>query len=262
MIVLKSPNEIALMRQAGRIVANVLAELRERVKPGVSLLELDEMAENLIRRQGATPSFKGYPSNDPKVPPFPASICASVNDEIVHGIPTARRLREGELLKVDVGAFYKGYHGDSAMTFAVGEVSAEARRLMEVTQACLADAIAAARAGRRTGDIGAAIQRRAESNGFSVVREYTSHGVGRELHEGFSLLNVGREGQGMLLRPGLTIAIEPMINAGKYGTKVKRDGWTVATIDGKLSAHFEHTVAITEGEPEILTRQDGDRVNR
>lgn len=262
MIVLKSPNEIALMRQAGRIVANVLAELRERVKPGVSLLELDEMAENLIRRQGATPSFKGYPSNDPKVPPFPASICASVNDEIVHGIPTARRLREGELLKVDVGAFYKGYHGDSAMTFAVGEVSAEARRLMEVTQACLADAIAAARAGRRTGDIGAAIQRRAESNGFSVVREYTSHGVGRELHEGFSMLNVGREGQGMLLRPGLTIAIEPMINAGKYGTKVKRDGWTVATIDGKLSAHFEHTVAITEGEPEILTRQDGDRVNR
>lgn len=262
MIVLKSPNEIALMRQAGRIVANVLAELRERAKPGVSLLELDEMAENLIRRQGATPSFKGYPSNDPKVPPFPASICASVNDEIVHGIPTARRLREGDLLKVDVGAFYKGYHGDSAMTFAVGEVSAEARRLMEVTQACLADAIAAARAGRRTGDIGAAIQRRAESNGFSVVREYTSHGVGRELHEGFSMLNVGREGQGMLLRPGLTIAIEPMINAGKYGTKVKRDGWTVATIDGKLSAHFEHTVAITEGEPEILTRQDGDRVNR
>ncbi len=256
MIVLKSTNEIALMRQAGKIVANVLAELKERVRPGVSLLELDQLADALIRKQGAVPSFKGYPSNDPKVPPFPASICASVNDEIVHGIPSARRLKEGELLKVDVGACYKGYHGDSAVTLPVGAVSAEACRLIEVTQACLADAIAAAVAGRRTGDIGAAIQRRAESNGFSVVREYTSHGVGRELHEGFSMLNVGKEGQGMLLRPGLTIAIEPMINAGKYGTKVKRDGWTVATIDGKLSAHFEHTVAITEGEPEVLTRQE------
>lgn len=256
MIVLKTANEIALMRQAGRIVATVLAELKERVRPGVSLLELDQVADDLIRKQGAVPSFKGYPSNDPKVPPFPASICASVNDEIVHGIPSARRLKEGELLKVDAGACYKGYHGDSAMTFAVGEVSPEARRLIEVTQQCLADAIAAAVAGRRTGDIGAAIQRRAESNGFSVVREYTSHGVGRELHEGFSMLNVGREGQGMLLRPGLTIAIEPMINAGRHGTRVKRDGWTVATIDGKLSAHFEHTVAITEGEPEVLTRQE------
>ncbi len=256
MIVLKSASEIALMRQAGRIVAIVLAELKERVRPGVSLLELDQVADDLIRKQGAVPSFKGYPSNDPKAPPFPASICASVNDEIVHGIPSARRLKEGELLKVDVGACYKGYHGDSAMTFPVGAVSDEARRLIEVTQACLADAIAAAVAGRRTGDIGAAIQRRAESNGFSVVREYTSHGVGRELHEGFSMLNVGREGQGMLLRPGLTVAIEPMINAGRHGTKVKRDGWTVATIDGRLSAHFEHTVAITEGEPEVLTRQE------
>lgn len=256
MIVLKTANEIALMRRAGRIVATVLAELKERVRPGVSLLELDQVADDLIRKQGAVPSFKGYPSNDPKVPPFPASICASVNDEIVHGIPSARRLKEGELLKVDAGACYKGYHGDSAMTFAVGEVSPEAHRLIEVTQQCLADAIAAAVAGRRTGDIGAAIQRRAESNGFSVVREYTSHGVGRELHEGFSMLNVGREGQGMLLRPGLTIAIEPMINAGRHGTRVKRDGWTVATIDGKLSAHFEHTVAITEGEPEVLTRQE------
>ncbi|MCS7061843.1 MAG: type I methionyl aminopeptidase, partial [Anaerolineae bacterium] len=197
-----------------------------------------------------------YPSNDPKVPPFPASICASLNDEIVHGIPTERRLREGELLKVDAGAYYKGYHADSAMTFAVGEVSPQAQKLIDVTRQCLDDAIAVARAGRRTGDIGAAIQRRAESNGFSVVREYTSHGVGRELHEGFSMLNVGKEGQGLLLRPGLTIAIEPMINAGKHGTKVKRDGWTVATIDGKLSAHFEHTVAITEGEPEVLTRQE------
>ncbi|MGQ9814600.1 MAG: type I methionyl aminopeptidase [Candidatus Roseilinea sp.] len=255
MIVLKTANEIALMRQAGRIVATVLAELKERVRPGVSLLELDQLADDLIRKQGAVPSFKGYPSNDPRVPPFPGSICTSINDEIVHGIPSARILKEGELLKIDAGACYKGYHGDSAMTFAVGEVSPEARRLLEVTQQCLEDAIAAAVAGRRTGDIGAAIQRRAESHGFSVVRDYTSHGVGRELHEGFSMLNVGKEGQGMLLRPGLTIAIEPMINAGKCGTKVKRDGWTVATIDGKLSAHFEHTVAITEGEPEVLTRQ-------
>jgi methionyl aminopeptidase len=256
MIVLKSSSEIALMRQAGRIVAEVLADLSGRVKPGVSLLELDAVADDIIRSRGAVPSFKGYPHNDGQVPPFPASICASIDDEIVHGIPSSRRLKEGELLKVDAGACYKGYHGDSAMTFPVGKVSPQAARLAQVTQECLAAAIEAARPGQRSGDIGAAIQHAAESAGFSVVREYTSHGVGRELHEGFSMLNVGKPGQGMLLRPGLTIAIEPMINAGKSGTRVKKDGWTVATIDGKLSAHFEHTVAITDGAPEVLTRQE------
>jgi len=254
MIVLKSAAEIALMRRAGKIVALVLAALEEHVRPGVALLELDQVADDIIRANGALPSFKGYPASDPNVPPFPSSICASINEEIVHGIPGARRLKEGELLKIDAGACYQGYHGDSARTFAVGRVSSQAEKLMQVTQQCLEEAIRASRAGNRTGDIGAAIQRTAESEGFSVVREYTSHGVGRELHEGFSMLNVGKAGQGMLLRPGLTIAIEPMINAGKHGTRIKKDGWTVATIDGKLSAHFEHTVAITDGEPEILTR--------
>jgi methionyl aminopeptidase len=256
MIVLKSPSEIATMRQAGRIVATVLADLRERVTPGVTLIELDQVADRIIRESGALPSFKGKEANEPGVPPFPASICTSVNEEIVHGIPSSRRLKEGEILKIDAGAFFKGYHADSAITVPVGKVSKEATELMRVTQECLAAAIAAARGGNRTGDIGAALQHTAESQGFSVVREYTSHGVGRELHEGFSLLNVGTAGQGMLLRPGLTIAIEPMINAGKYGTKVKKDRWTVATIDGKLSAHFEHTVVITEGEAEILTKLD------
>ena len=254
MVVLKSPSEIALMRQAGKIVATVLAEVRERVKPGVTLLELDELAERIILQYGATPSFKGKESNEPDAPSFPASICASVNEEIVHGIPSTRRLKEGEILKIDAGACYKGYHGDSAITVPVGQVSKEASDLIRVTQECLWAAIAVARGGNRTGDIGAAIQRTAEPQGFSVVREYTSHGVGRELHEGFTLLNYGKEGQGMLLRPGLTVAIEPMINAGKWGTKVKKNGWTVVTIDGKLSAHFEHTVAITEGDAEVLTK--------
>jgi methionyl aminopeptidase len=256
MVVLKSAPEIALMRQAGRIVASVLAELRPRVQPGVTTLELDQVAEQIIRQHGATPSFKGKPAGEPDAPPFPASICASINEEIVHGIPSGRRLKEGDILKIDVGAFYKGYHGDSAITVPVGRVSQEATDLMRVTLECLAAAIAVARNGNRTGDIGAAIQRTAEPQGFSVVREYTSHGVGRELHEGFSLLNYGTPGHGMLLRPGLTIAVEPMINAGKYGTKVKKDRWTVVTIDGKLSAHFEHTIAITEGEAEVLTKLD------
>ncbi len=256
MVVLKSPSEIAVMRLAGRIVATVLAEMRERVKPGVTTLELDEAAEHIIRQHGATPSFKGKAHSDPGAPPFPAAICASVNEEIVHGIPSSRRLKEGDIISVDVGAYYKGYHGDSAVTLPVGKVSKEAADLMRVTEECLAAAIAVARNGNRTGDIGAAIQHTAESQGFSVVREYTSHGVGRELHEGFSLLNYGTAGHGMVLRPGLTIAVEPMINAGKYGTKVKKDKWTVVTIDGKLSAHFEHTIAITEGDAEILTKLD------
>lgn len=256
MVVLKSAAEIDIMRQAGRIVAIVLADLRERVKPGVTLLELDQAAEKVILQHGATPSFKGVPSGDPDAPPFPASICASVNEEIVHGIPSQRRLKEGDIISLDVGAYYKGYHGDSAITVPVGHVTQEAQDLMRVTEECLVAAIAAAKNGNRTGDIGAAIQRTAEPQGFSVVREYTSHGVGRELHEGFTLLNYGQVGHGMALRPGLTVAVEPMINAGKYGTKVKKDKWTVVTIDGKLSAHFEHTIAITEGDAEVLTKLD------
>jgi methionyl aminopeptidase len=254
MVVLKSPAEIVLMRQAGRIVATTLAELRERVKPGVTLQELDEVADRVITQHGAVASFRGVPNSEPGAPAFPAAICTSVNEEIVHGIPSARKVKEGEILKLDVGAYYKGYHGDSAITLPVGHVSKEAQDLIRVTEECLWAAIAVAKAGNRSGDIGAAIQHTAEPQGFSVVREYTSHGVGRELHEGFSLLNYGKEGQGMLLRPGLTVAIEPMINAGKWGTKIKKDRWTVVTIDGKLSAHFEHTVAITDGDAEVLTK--------
>ncbi|HQV69026.1 MAG: type I methionyl aminopeptidase [Anaerolineae bacterium] len=253
MIVLKAPAEIVLMRESGRIVALVLAELKARVKPGVTLLELDALAESIIMAEGGTASFKNYrPESAPF--PFPATICASLNDEIVHGIPTSRKLREGDIIKIDVGVKKNGYHADSAISVPVGKVSAEAEKLMRVTQECLAEAIKVARAGNRLGDLGHAIQKTAESQRFSVVREYTSHGVGRDLHEGFSMMNVGEPGQGMLLRPGLTIAVEPMINAGRPETKVKKDQWTVATIDGKISAHFEHTIAITDGEPEILTK--------
>lgn len=252
MIVLKSKDELALMRQAGHIVAMVIAELRPRVKPGVTTGELDKLAEEIIRECGATPSFKNYqPGGAPY--PFPGSICASVNDEIVHGIPGSRKLKEGDIFKLDVGANFKGYHADSATTIPVGKISERTQQLLQVTEECLAAAISKARSGNRTGDIVAAIQQVAEPRHFGVVREYTSHGVGAQLHE-FGMPGYGIPGQGMLLRPGLTIAIEPMINEGKYETKIKKDGWTVATIDGKLSAHFEHTVAITDGEPEVLTK--------
>lgn len=252
MIVLKSAQEIALMREAGKVVATVLAECKQAVKPGVTTQQLDALAEKIIEQHDATPSFKHYqPGGAPY--PFPASICASINEEVVHGIPGSRRLKEGDIIKIDTGAIFKGYHADSAITVGVGRVSERAERLMQVTQDCLKAAIAAARAGNRAGDIGAAIQGAAESRGFSVVREYTSHGVGRELHEGFGMQNFGAAGTGMLLRPGLTLALEPMINEGRYETKVKKDGWTVVTIDGKLSAQFEHTVVITEGDAEILT---------
>jgi methionyl aminopeptidase len=252
MIVLKGAQEIGLMREAGKIVATVLAECKDMVKPGVTTQQLDALAEKIITQHGATPSFKNYrPGGAPY--PYPASICASINEEVVHGIPGSRKLKEGDIIKIDTGAMYKGYHADSAITVGVGRVSEKAERLMQVTQDCLKAAIAAAKAGNRAGDIGAAIQGAAEPNGFSVVREYTSHGVGRELHEGFGLQNFGQAGTGMLLRPGLTLALEPMINEGRYETKIKKDGWTVVTIDGKLSAQFEHTVVITEGDAEILT---------
>jgi methionyl aminopeptidase len=255
MIVLKTSQEIATMRQAGRIVATVLCELQAKVRPGVTPLELDQLAEKIITQSGATPSFKNYqPQGAPY--PFPASICASINDEVVHGIPGTRKLKEGDIIKLDAGAFLRGYHADSAITVGVGRISDKAQRLLQVTQDCLASAIAAVRKGNRFGDVGAAIQGVAEPRGFSVVREYTSHGVGRDLHEGFSLPNFGQPGTGMLLRPGLTIALEPMINEGRYDTKMKKDGWTVVTSDGKLSAQFEHTVVVTDGEAEILTKLD------
>lgn len=253
-IVIKSEREIALMRRAGQIVAKVLEAVRERVRPGITTGELDELAERIIRVEGAIPSFKGYDGGGGRLP-YPASICASVDHEVVHGIPSRQRvLEEGQILSVDVGAIYQGYHGDAAITVPVGKVSDLTRRLLEVTEGALYAGIAAARAGNRLGDISHAIQSYVESRGFSVVREYTGHGIGREMHEGLQVLNFGEPGRGVRLRAGMTLALEPMVNVGDWRTKVLEDGWTVVTYDGSLSAHFEHTILVRDGEAEILTR--------
>jgi methionyl aminopeptidase len=223
-----------------------LAVLARQVRPGITTLELDRLAESTIRAQGATPSFKGYRG-------FPASVCVSVNEEVVHGIPGKRVLHEGEIVSLDVGAIFEGMQGDAALTVPVGQVSARMHTLMRVTRMALAAGIQEARVGNRLGDISAAIQKVAEGAGFSVVREYGGHGVGRSMHEDPHIPNWGQAGAGILLRAGMTLALEPMVNAGKYQVRVKSDNWTVVTVDGQPSAHFEHTVAITEGEPEILT---------
>jgi methionyl aminopeptidase len=254
MVILKTDEEIELMRQAGRIVAEVLTLLREQVRPGITTLELDELAEKEIRKRNAIPSFKGYPNNIPNGKPFPATICASINEELVHGIPDKRRLQEGDILSIDCGAIYKGYHGDSAITVPVGAISREAEALLDATEEALYLGIAQARVGNRIGDVTSAVQRSVESKGYSVVREYTSHCIGREMHEGFSFPNVGKPGRGMKLRRGMTIALEPMVNRGDWRTRLLEDGWTVATLDGSLSAHFEHTIAVVDGEARILTR--------
>lgn len=246
MVTLKSSRELKLMREAGRIVAMVLADMAEAVAPEVTTAELNERAERLIRKMGATPSFKGYHG-------YPAAICASVNEQIVHGIPDGRRLKEGDIISVDVGTIYKGYQGDAAVTLPVGRISAEAQALLDVTREALFVGIAQSRAGLRTGDISAAIQKFVEARGFSVVREYTGHGIGSAMHEDPQIPNFGRPGTGYILKAGMTFALEPMVNAGTWKTRVLSDGWTVITEDEKLSAHFEHTVAVTEGEPEILT---------
>jgi len=254
MVVLKSDEELELMRQAGRIVAEVLALIRERVQPGVTTLELDALAEEEIRRRDAIPSFKGYPNNIPNARPFPATICASINEELVHGIPDNRPLREGDIVSVDCGAIYKGYHGDSAITVPVGGIAPETQVLLDATEEALYLGIAQARIGNRIGDVASAIQKHVESKGFSVVREYTSHCIGREMHEGFSFPNLGKPGRGMKLRRGMTIALEPMVNAGDWRTRVLEDGWTVSSLDGSLSAHFEHTIAVVNGQARILTQ--------
>jgi methionyl aminopeptidase len=254
MVVLKSDEELELMRQAGRIVAQALALTRERVQPGVTTLELDALAEEEIRRRDAIPSFKGYPNNVPGVKPFPATICASINEELVHGIPDSRPLREGDIVSIDCGAIYKGYHGDSAVTVPVGRIAPETQALLDATEEALYLGIAQARIGNRIGDVASAIQRHVESKGYSVVREYTSHCIGREMHEGFSFPNLGKPGRGMKLRHGMTIALEPMVNAGDWRTRVLEDGWTVSSLDGSLSAHFEHTIAVVNGKARILTQ--------
>lgn len=248
MIIRKSLEEIARMRRAGRITAGAITRILEAVRPGVTTAQLDGVGEEAIRGAGAVPSFKGYRG-------FPASICTSVNDQIVHGIPGSRILKEGDLLSLDVGAIWEGYHGDSAVSVFVGgePPSAEAEKLLRVTEDALEAGIGMLRSGGRLGDVSHAVQHVVEGAGFSVVREYVGHGIGRSLHEDPPIPNFGDPGRGPKLGPGLVVAIEPMVNLGGWETRVLADDWTVVTEDGSLSAHFEHTIAITEDGPEILT---------
>jgi len=253
-ILLKRPQDIAAMREAGRLVAQCFDLLQHNIRPGVTLRELDQKVAALIEARGAQPLYKGYRGNPPNHPPFPGVICASVNHEICHGLPNGRVLKEGDIVGIDIGLKYNGYCGDACVTFAVGQISPRAQRLLDVTQECLRRGIAAAQAGRYVSDIGAAIQLYAESQGYSVVREWGGHGLGRDLHEAPSVPHVGPGGQGPRLRPGMVFTIEPMINEGGPDWTLLKDGWTVVTNDGKLSAQFEHTVAITEDGPLILSQ--------
>lgn len=234
------------MRKAGRIVARTIQYLKGRIQPGMTTGQLDGWAEEFIRGEGGTPSFKGYQG-------FPASICVSINEELVHGIPGARVVKEGDILSLDLGVIYQSYQADAALTFGMGEISKEAKKLLQATQRALWAGISQARPGNRVGDISWAIQKHVEEQGFSVVQAYVGHGIGQKMHEPPPVPNFGPAGQGPLLRPGMTLAVEPMVNMGSHLTKVGEDNWTVLTADGQLSAHFEHTLAITEEDPEILT---------
>ena len=245
---IKNTAEIALMRKAGRVNAEALAAVRELLQPGVTTAELNAAAEEILRKHGAYSPFKNYGR-----PPFPASICVSLNEQLVHGIPGSRRLQEGDIVSVDCGTVLEGFIGDSAFTAGVGEISPLARKLIDVTGQALNVAIAMLRAGNKTGDVSAAIQQYVESQGFHVVREYTGHGVGRKMHEGPQVPNHGTPGSGVLLQPGMTIAIEPMVLVGTHRTRVQSNHWTVVSADGSLTAHQEHSVAITEGDPLVLT---------
>ena len=246
MIHIRTPKEIEIMRRSNRLAAQVLKKLREAIKPGVTTKELDHLAEGLITAAGATPAFKGYRG-------YPASLCVSVNEEVVHGIPGTRRLQQGEIVSLDVGVFLEEYYGDAAITTPVGQVSDEAARLLEVSQQALAKGIEQAKDGNRLLDISYAIQSWAEAHGFSVVRDFAGHGIGRNLHEDPQVPDFGSPHTGPRLRPGMVLAIEPMINAGTWEVKVLDDGWTVITADRRLSVHFEHTIAITEQEADILS---------
>lgn len=246
MIIGKSKKELEKMRAAGRLVGQVLAELRKMVKPGVTTLEVDYAAEKMIRDAGALPTFKGYNG-------FPFSICASVNEQIVHGFPSAYELKEGDIFSIDCGATLQGYVGDTATTVPVGEVDEDKLKLIQITDECLERAIQQCRAGNHLGDIGWAVQQHAEANGYSVVRDYVGHGIGRRMHEDPQIPNYGRPGLGPKIKAGYVFAVEPMVNQGTHFTKVLGDGWTVVTVDGKPSAHAEHTIAITEDGPEVLT---------
>ena len=250
MVVLKTSRELKAMRDAGRISSRALKLAGEAVEPGVSTLEIDRIVRKYIEEQGATPSFLNYGG-------FPASACISVNDVVIHGIPRKNQiLKQGDIVSIDVGAFYEGFHGDNAWTFPCGEVSKEAQALMDVTRESLFEGINAARPGNRLGDIGSAVQRYVEARGYSVVRDFVGHGVGAELHEDPSVPNYGTPGRGVRLLPGMKIAIEPMVNQGVHTVETLSDNWSVVTSDGKLSAHFEHTIAITPDGPVILTLPD------
>ncbi|MCP3775429.1 type I methionyl aminopeptidase [Paenibacillus sp. MZ04-78.2] len=246
MIICKSAAELELMREAGRIVAETHRVLRQAIQPDITTKQLDQIAEDFIRSQGAIPSFKGYSG-------FPGSICASVNDELVHGIPSQRKLKDGDIISLDIGAEYKGYHGDSAWTYGVGEISDTARKLLEVTERSLYAGLAEAKPDARLYTISHAIQKVIEDEGFSVVREYVGHGIGTKLHEEPQIPNYGIPGRGPRLKPGMVLAIEPMVNVGERYVKTLEDNWTVVTVDGTLCAHFEHTIAITPDGYEIFT---------
>lgn len=246
MIICKTPEEIEVMREAGRIVALTHQELKKHIVPGITTIELDAIAENFIRQHDAIPSFKGYNG-------FRGSICASVNEELVHGIPGERKLNEGDIISLDIGAKFGGYHGDSAWTYGVGKISLENQELLDVTEQSLYKGLAEAKPGERLSNISHAIQQYAESRNFSIVREYVGHGVGKDLHEDPQVPHYGPPNKGPRLRPGMVLAVEPMVNAGMRYVKTLPDNWTVVTVDGKMCAHFEHTIAITETGYEILT---------
>ncbi|ERJ12366.1 type I methionyl aminopeptidase [Haloplasma contractile] len=247
MIICKTQREIDIMREAGRIVAIAHNELKKHIKPGITTLELDQIVEDLITSHNATPSFKGYNG-------FPGSICVSINEELVHGIPSKRKLKDGDIISIDIGAYYKGYHGDSAWTYPVGTISQESQRLLDVTEQSLFKGLAEAKPGNRLQDISHAIQKYAEDNGYTIVREFVGHGVGQELHEDPAIPNFGKPGKGPRLKKGMTLAIEPMVNQGERYVKMLPDNWTVITADKKLCAHFEHTIVILDDGYEILTQ--------
>ena len=247
MVIIKNSEQLKLMREAGRITAEALLVAEEAIRPGISTKDVDTKIRRYIEKCGATPSFLGYGG-------FPGSACISLNNEVIHGIPSDRRIiNEGDIVKVDVGARFRGYNGDSARTYAVGKVSDEALKLIEVTKMSFDEAMKAARAGNRVGDVGSAVERFVISHGFSVVRDYVGHGVGAALHEEPEIPNFGTPGRGVRLYPGMTLAIEPMVNVGSHNVKVLKDGWTVITADGKLSAHYENSILITDSDPVILT---------
>ena len=247
MVILKQQSEIEKIRASNGIVAEILAELKEKVQEGITTLDLDRISEELVLKKGAKPAFKGYRG-------YPFSLCASINEQVIHGLPSQRVLTEGDIVGLDFGVYYHGYYGDAALTVPVGKISKEASMLLKATEESLDRAIREAKVGNRLGDISAAVQNHVEAVGFSVVRDFVGHGIGRNLHEDPQIPNYGIKGRGVALKAGMVLAIEPMVNAGTYKVRMLTDGWTAVTADGRLSAHFEHTIAITDHGPEILSR--------